>query len=234
MLEFIDIAERRCCLFAQAAPQCLLVQPHGINEDETLSQEVAEIAAAAPLPFVLAAFEIADWQRDLMPWADPAVSKRPDVGDGAAGTLRYLLEGLLPWLRGRFGDLPVVLGGYSLAALFSLWAAREANAFAGVAAASPSVWIQGWPEYAETHQPLARQAYLSLGKREAHTRNRAIAQIADRIRNEHALLQRQLGDDNCALEWHPGGHFVDCDRRLARAFVWNLQRLGNIKRPKAI
>lgn len=221
----LDIAGRRCGLFSQDAPQCLLVQPLGVHEKETLPNEMEEIAAASPMPFAMAAFEIGDWERDLMPWGDPAVSKRPEAGTGTVDTLRYLLDGLLPWLKERYGELPVVLGGYSLAWLFSLWAARETSSFAGIAAASPSVWIRGWPEYAELHPLQARQVYLSLGEREEKTRNRAIAQVGERIRNEHALLERQLGENNCALEWNPGGHFMDCECRLARAFIWNLQRL---------
>ena len=220
----ITIMGRTCHLFEQAVPQCLLVQPLGVHEKETLPKEMEEIATASPMLFAMAAFEIEDWERDLMPWCDPAVSKRPEVGTGTVDTLRYLLGGLLPWLKERYGELPVVLGGYSLAGLFSLWAAREINAFTGIAAASPSVWIQGWPEYAASHPLQTRQVYLSLGEREEKTRNRAIAQIGERIRNEHAMAERQLGESNCVLEWNPGGHFADCERRLARAFIWNLQR----------
>ena len=220
----ITIIGRTCHLFEQDAPQCLLVQPLGVHEKETLPNEMEEITTASPVSFAMAAFEIEDWDRDLMPWGDPAVSKRPEAGTGAVDTLQYLLDGLLPWLKERYGELPVVLGGYSLAGLFSLWAAREINVFTGIAAASPSVWIQGWPEYAASHPLQARQVYLSLGEREEKTRNRAIAQVGERIRNEHALLERQLGESNCALEWNPGGHFANCERRLARAFIWNMQR----------
>jgi len=221
-----DIAGRHCHLFSQDSPKCLLVQPLGADEHDTLPNEIEEIAAASPMSFAMVAFGIADWEHDLMPWSDPAVSKRIEVETGAIDTLRYLLDRLLPWLKERYGELPVVLGGYSLAGLFSLWASRETNAFTGIAAASPSVWIQGWPEYAESHPLQARQVYLSLGEREEKSRNRAIAQVGERIRNEHAWLERQLGESNCALEWNPGGHFVDCELRLARAFIWNLQKLA--------
>lgn len=226
-MESLNIAGRRCRLFSQEAPQCLLVQPLGRHENDTLPNEIEEIAAASPMPFAMAAFEIADWERDLMPWCDPAVSKRLEARTGAVDTLQYLLDGLLPWLKEHYGELPVVLGGYSLAGLFSLWTARKTNSFAGIAAASPSVWIQGWPEYAELHPLHTSQIYLSLGEREEKTRNRAIAQVGERIRYEHALLERQLGRSNCALEWNPGGHFMDCERRLARAFLWNLRKLDN-------
>ena len=221
----LQIAERNCRIYEQGSPCCILVQPLGAHELETLDTEVQSIAAKASIPFALAAFEISDWERDLMPWGDPAVSKRSDAECRADETLLYLTQGLLPWLKGRLGDEPVVLGGYSLAGLFSLWTARETDAFSGVAAASPSVWIRGWPEYANTHPMQARRVFLSLGEREEQTRNCAIARVGERIRDEHALLQRELGEENCTLEWNPGGHFADCDGRLARAFIWNLARV---------
>lgn len=213
----LDIGGRRCHLIEQEAPQCLLVQPLGGHEQETLAAEVEAICGETSVPFALAAFEIVDWNRELMPL--------DGLGNGARGTLRFILDDLLPLMEGRFGKVPVVIGGYSLAGAFSLWASRETDAFAGVAAASPSVWISGWPEYTETHPMQARQVFLSLGKREEHTRNRDFAQVGDRIRSEHALLLRQLGDRRCTLEWNAGGHFADCERRLARAFSWNLNKL---------
>ena len=39
------------------------------------------------------------------------------------------------------------IGGYSLAGLFSLWAAYQTDVFSGFAAASPSVWFPGFIEY---------------------------------------------------------------------------------------
>ena len=229
-MDTLDIAGRRCHLCGKNVSQCLLVQPLGPHEQEALASETEAISADTPTPFMLTAFEIADWECDLMPWNDPAVSKRPETGSGASDTLHYLLDYLLPWLKGHYGEMPVVLGGYSLAGLFALWATRECDAFAGVAAASPSVWIQGWPEYAEAHPIKASQAYLSLGEREEKTRNRAIATVGDRIRSEHARLKPQLGEENCILEWNPGGHFADCELRTARAFAWNLERFRHLTR----
>ena len=221
----LQIADRNCRIYEQASPRCMLIQPLGAHEQETLDAEVQSIAVKTAIPFALVAFEISDWERDLMPWGDPAVSKRTDAECRANETLQYLIRGLLPWMKSRFGEVPVVLGGYSLAGLFSLWAARACDCFCGIAAASPSVWIRGWPDYADRHPMRATRVFLSLGEREEQTRNRAIARVGERIRDEHALLQRQLGEANCTLEWNPGGHFVDCDSRLARAFIWNLARL---------
>ena len=109
-MDTLDIAGRRCHLYGQNATQCLLVQPLGLHEQETLERETEAISADTPMPFMLTAFEIADWECDLMPWGDPAVSKRPEAGTGAVDTLHYLLDGFFPWLKERYGELPVGLG----------------------------------------------------------------------------------------------------------------------------
>ena len=69
----------------------------------------------------------------------------------------------------------------------------QTDSFVAVAAASPSVWIRDWQAFSEQHPTLARAVYLSLGDREEHVRNQAIARIGDCIRAQYALLQRQLG-----------------------------------------
>ena len=113
------------------------------------------------------------------------------------------------------------MGGYSLAGLFALWAATQTNALYGVAAASPSVWFPGWPEYEAAHPIQAQRVYLSLGDREEHTKNQTMASVGDNIRALHTALTRR-GTDS-ALEWNAGGHFKDVDLRTARAFVWVME-----------
>ena len=73
----------------------LLVQLVSERQGEDLERE-AEMIAAAGMPFTLVAVPVRDWELELMPWAEPAVSKRPEVGTGAGETLRYLMEALLP------------------------------------------------------------------------------------------------------------------------------------------
>ena len=113
------------------------------------------------------------------------------------------------------------MGGYSLAGLFALWAATQNDALYGVAAASPSVWFPGWPEYEAAHPIQAQCVYLSLGNREEHTKNQPMAAVGDNIRALHSTLTRR-GTDS-ALEWNAGGHFKDVDLRTARAFAWVME-----------
>lgn len=225
MLEQLLIEGRTCRLFGSERPDCLLIQPSARHENATLEAEAAQIAARSPLPFLLATVELADWMIDLMPWPDAYISREPEAGMHAQETLQYVLVSLVPALQERFGPLPVILGGYSLGGLFALWASAQSDSFRAVAAASPSVWIRDWLPFARKHAPLADQVYLSLGDREEQVKNQAIARVGDCLRAQYALLQEQLGAQNCTLAREPGGHFNDNEGRLARAFAWCMERL---------
>ena len=149
-----------CKLFVVGAPQVLLIQPSARHEEKNggVRREVDLIAQASPTGFAMVFFDCVEWARALMPWADDAVSRDAEVGRHAPDTLRLIEHTLLPWLRERFGALPCIIGGYSLGGLFALWAARNTDAFAAVAAASPSLWIKGWGEYAAAHPILSPKA----------------------------------------------------------------------------
>ena len=225
MIGEMHIGGRKCRLFGSERPACILVQPSARHENATLEAEAAQIAAQAPVPFVLSTVELEDWIVDLMPWPDGNISRDPEAGKHAQETLQYILMELVPELQQRFGPLPVILGGYSLGGLFALWASAQTDTFKAVAAASPSVWIRDWLPFAKKHAPLAGYVYLSLGDREEHVRNQAIARVGDRIRELHALLQARSGPDYSTLFWEEGNHFTDNEGRLARAFLRCMERI---------
>lgn len=213
-------------MFGSDAPACLLVQPSARHENATLEAEAAQIATLSRIPFVLVTIELHDWIIDLMPWPDGNISRDPEAGKHGQETLQYLLLSLIPEMHKRFGPLPVILGGYSLGGLFSLWASTQTDSFKAIAAASPSVWIHGWLPYARKHVTLADHVYLSLGEQEEHVKNQAIARVGDNLRAYHALLQEQLGPEHCPLVWEPGNHFTDNEGRLARAFAGCMTTAG--------
>ena len=221
MIESI-IAGRKCRLFGSERPGCLLVQPSARHENGTLEAEVAELAKLVPKPFLLVTIELEDWTIDLMPWWDGNISRDPEAGKHGQETLDFILNDLLPELESRYGALPVLLGGYSLGGLFALWASCQTDRFRAVAAASPSVWIHGWLPFAKKHVPMADAIYLSLGDREEHVKNQAIARVGDNLRAYYELLQAQ--SRRCTLVWEEGNHFNDNAGRLARAFAWCLKQ----------
>lgn len=227
MKEAKRIGGRECMIYQEGEqPAVLLIQPIGAHEQESINNEMALIAERVDVPLVMAAFSITNWELELSPWHDPALSRDKEVGDRACETLRYVTDKLMPSLIQDYGKLPIVLGGYSLAGLFALWAAHESSLFNAVAAVSPSVWIAGWREFALQHPVKATDVYLSLGDREERTRNRAFAQVGDNIRFEYELLQKNLGMEHCTLEWNPGNHFADNALRTAKGFEWCIEHIS--------
>lgn len=186
------------------------------------------MTAATDVPFVLATLEVKDWTLDLLPWPDRNISRDSEAGHRAEATLDFVLRSLLPYLEKQYGALgqsqgqagfPVIIGGYSLGGLFALWASTQTDRFCAVAAASPSLWVRDWLPFIKNHPPLASDIYLSLGEREEHVKNQAIARVGDCVRETYRLL---ADTKQCTIVWEPGNHFTDNDGRLARAFGWCL------------
>ncbi|SEH33622.1 esterase [Selenomonas sp. KH1T6] len=193
----------------------VLVQPVGEHDMAGVEAEVAEIRRLADKEFCLLAIKVDNWNLDLSPWQAPAVFGNDDFGDGARETLAGILK--LCQEEGK----SYYLGGYSLAALFSLWAAYQTDTFAGVAAASPSMWFPGFVDYMKGNDIQCSDIYLSLGDKEEKTRNPVMAKVEDCIREGHAWLKEQGA--NCTLEWNKSGHFREPELRTAKAFAWLLQ-----------
>jgi predicted alpha/beta superfamily hydrolase len=225
MIEQLLIEGRTCRLFGSERPGCILIQPSARHENATLEAEAQMIAGLSSVPFVLATIELEDWMLDLMPWPDGNISRDPEAGKHGQDTLQYILLSLIPELQQRFGPLPIIFGGYSLGGLFALWASTQTDSFKAIAAASPSVWIKDWIPFVRKHVPMADAVYLSLGDREEHVKNQAIARVGDNLRTQYTLLQEQLEPRHCTLVWEEGGHFNDNEGRLARAFAWCIKKL---------
>ncbi len=210
-----ELGGRAVTLYTDDSPQILFLQPVDAHDTALLDGEI-EATRDCALPFALAAFEVRDWNRDLSPWEAPPIFGKVPFAGMAEETLSFVLDRLLPELRRRLGaDMKLCLGGYSLAGLFALWAAIRTDAFSGVAAASPSVWFPGWMEYVKKNPIQAKAVYLSLGDREERAKNPLMATVGDCIREQYALLQSA---HDVTLEWNPGNHFQDSEKRTARAF----------------
>ncbi len=219
---------RECFLSDAINPKYILIQTLGNHERGIFDRTTELIAESCGVPFVLAAFQVFDWDLDLTPWHDDAIDRKAEVGTKTGETLGFVTESLLPALEADYGKLPVILGGYSLGGLFALWSSMQTDRFSAVAAASPSLWIKDWLDYAQAHPVKAGKVYLSLGDQEEHVKNRSIARVGDSVRGEYELLQTQLGRENCTLVWNPGGHFQDGDKRQASAFSWCIKALENL------
>lgn len=219
----VQIGDRPCRIYGEAHTEYLLLQMTGEHELQSMDHEVTAIAQSGR-NFLFAAIPVKSWNDELSPWEAPAVWGKESFSGKAADTLRFLTEQVIPALKQQFalpGNVRIILGGYSLAGLFALWASTQTALFSGVAAASPSVWFPGWMEFEQQHPIQAQCIYLSLGDREEHTKNTVMATVGDNIRTLHSRLAERGAD--CTLEWNSGGHFKDADLRTARAFQWVME-----------
>ena len=219
----MQIGSRPCRIYGEAHAEYLLLQMTGGHELQSMDDEVAAIAQSNR-KYLFAAIPAESWNDELSPWKAPAVWGKQGFGGNAADTLRFLTEQVIPSLKQQF-DLPenvkIILGGYSLAGLFALWASTQTDLFYGVAAASPSVWFPGWMEFEQQHPIQAQRVYLSLGNKEEHTKSTVMAVVGDNIGTLHSQLIARGAD--CTFEWNSGGHFKDADLRTAKAFRWVIE-----------
>ena len=200
-------------LFGSESAPNVLIQPVDSHDLEGIENEVKTISELTNADFRMIAVRVPNWNRDLSPWTAPAVFGKESFGDGAGD----FLEGILPLCP---DGKTCYIGGYSLAGLFALWAAYRTGRFAGVAAASPSVWFPGFTDFMQANRIQSKAVYLSLGDREEKAKNPVMATVGSRIREAEGILKAQ--GIPCTLEWNPGNHFRDADIRTAKAFAWVL------------
>ena len=220
------IDDKSCIGYIADAAKYLLIQPVDGHDIEVLDNEVSEILKNTDKQFLLIAFKIEDWNSELSPWEAPPAFGNKSFGSGATETLEFIESRLIPTFKEKYNlddDIKFILGGYSLAGLLSLWSAYKSNTFSGIAAASPSVWFNGWEEFMNNNSPLSNTIYLSLGDTEEKTKNKVMCAVGDNIRKQEELLKND--NINTILEWNKGGHFSDSDLRVAKAFTWCIENV---------
>ncbi|MBQ9275835.1 MAG: hypothetical protein IJ228_13600 [Succinivibrio sp.] len=199
-----------------------------LNTFEHEGEHVYELCQEAGCPPLrLAAISALEWDCDLIPWEAPApFAGRPPYQAGAAAYLKRLKEIIVPEIHNSLTGTPKFTGlaGYSLGGLFALYAACSGSPFTHFASASGSLWYPGFADYlSRANCPdSVKHVYLSLGDKEAATRNRVLRQVECATRRTLSCLQ-QRGID-CVFVAERGGHNTQCDERMARALRWLAER----------
>ncbi len=226
-MEHLKLEEHYDVLCSSEDPKYLLIHPDD-SKDLSHAEHVCEyLVRHGASPFAMLNWPVSDWNRELSPWKAPPVFGDEPFGDGAEETLNRILS-VLPAYRAMFPrgtDAPVILGGYSLAAFFALWAVFRTDAFAAAVAASPSVWFPDWISFLSSQKIHTSCVYLSLGDREEKTKNPVMSAVGDCIRETHRILKEEQAVMECVLEWNPGNHFRDAGIRTAKGFLWSMRRL---------
>ena len=221
------ICGKKCILYLNEDTEYILIQPVDENDISVLDNEVKHIEENTDRNFSLVAFKIEDWNSELTPWEMPLLRGKGNFGDGATRTLEFIKNDLIPavseYINIENKEIKYILGGYSLAGLFSLWSGYQTDIFEGIAAVSPSVWYKGWIEYVEAEKPLSEKIYLSLGDTEEKTKHQILSKIGDNIRKQHEILEKS-GNVKTVLEWNEGNHFQNPDIRTAKGFLWVMNK----------
>lgn len=234
---------RQCHIFIRGGGDPVIfwgIQP---GAGERAGQTAGIVEAETRQDFSIAAFEAGDWNRDFSPWPQEGAREGECFPGGGKDTLLWLTRSYLPHMEALAGGRISgwYIGGYSLAGLFALWTFCEDRRFLGAASVSGSLWYPGWLDCLragtaskETGKALApeekprstdfekRVVYLSLGRREEKTRNLRMASVGENTRMTLRLLQEDTFIEKAVLEWNPGGHFTEPERRMARALTWLL------------
>ena len=197
----------------------VLLQIIGEHELPLLEEVFSHIKAITQsTDFLFITVQVDSWNDDLSPWvAEPIFGEAAFAGNAEKLLTRIKNEVIVPLLSDH-QDIKIFAGGYSLAGLFVLWAGYHTNLFEGIAAVSPSVWFPGFVDFVHNNKILTNRVYLSLGDKEAKTRNQILAQVANDIRD----VYRSLEDNklSCILAWNQGNHFKEPALRMAKGFAW--------------
>lgn len=162
------------------------------------------------------------WNDQLSPWRAQPVFGREGFGGKGTETLQWLQEEGIPIAEGeQWRENRRIIGGYSLAGLFSLWAFYETGLFEGAVSCSGSLWFPGWDAYMQDKcGPKGGMVYLSLGEGEEKTKNQQMRKVGERTRRQFEMLEADENICKTILEWNAGGHFRDTEERLEKGLLW--------------
>ena len=176
--------------------------------------------------FVLAAIYLneAQWGDKLSPWAAKSPFKEVrDFAGGGAAHLEKFTDELIPRIeRHVFGARKPAwraCAGYSLAGLFSAYAAFASDKFQKIACVSASFWFGGFDAFVAAHSPQRGLAhvYASLGEAEMNPKNPRGALCGETARN--FIAKCRGAGAKAEFEQNPGGHMQDEIARISKALL---------------
>ena len=199
--------------------QIVLLQIIGEHELSLIEEELSKIKAITQsTDFLFITVQVDSWNDDLSPWLAAPIFGEATFGGNAEKLLTRIKNEVITPLLSAYPKKKIFAGGYSLAGLFVMWAGYKTNLFEGIAAVSPSVWFPGFVDFVHNNKILTNRVYLSLGDKEAKTRNKILAQVENDIRD----VYHSLGDYGLSsiLVWNKGNHFKEPALRMAKGFAW--------------
>ena len=193
-----------------------------LNTFEQEGGRIAQMLENTEKNAALLAVSGLDWNCDMSPRKCGALHKNDEPFSGGADSYLELLTGeILPRAEEILQGKSAVTGiaGYSLAGLFALYALYRCDVFDRAASVSGSLWFPGFREFAQQNEMRKKpvKLYLSVGDREAKTRNRLLSSVRE---NTEALAEhwRRKGID-VTFELNEGNHFKDAQLRTFKGIT---------------
>ena len=206
-------------------------------EDHTIKAPELSLSLISLNNYMLVGFSISDWNTYLSPWYCPKLFGKEDNDFKGQGqiTFDWLINNCIPIIEKEFISnkdnitTKRYIGGYSLAALFSLWVFysginKKAKIFDGVCACSPSLWYIKWEEYLKDKEANDNSIiYLSLGDKEGKTKNKVFQKMKTGMDNMIEKIKNDKNVKKYIFEENKGGHYTDIDLRMAKGFKWIIE-----------
>ena len=219
-VEKFEVAEKEATLYhSKESGSPLIILNNYAGDGESVMEAVGELEEK---DFNLLCVGKLKWNHDMTPWYCPPMSPQdtPCTG-GADEYLRLLLNDILPECLRRVNGTPshISIAGYSLAGLFALYALYQTDVFERAASMSGSLWFPDFKEYVFSHEMKRKpeKIYLSLGDKEAKTRNRYLKAVQEKTESIAAHFREEEID--VTLEMNPGNHFKDASLRSAKGIL---------------
>ena len=219
-VEKFEVAEKEVTLYhSKESGSPLIILNNYAGDGKSVIEAVGELEEK---DFNLLCVGNLKWDHDMTPWYCPPTSPQDTPCSGGADEyLRLLLNDILPECLRRVNGIPshISIAGYSLAGLFALYALYQTDVFERAASMSGSLWFPDFKEYVFSHEMKRKpeKLYLSLGDKEAKTRNRYLKAVQENTENIVAHFREEEID--VTLEMNPGNHFKDAALRSAKGIL---------------
>lgn len=219
------VADWQCHLYAWHEAASLVVVPYLEGNGDDLRKACASLNVK---PCHLLIVNHPDWNDCYSPWPIPSPFEKEGVFQGfGKKTLASLTNLVLPQAEARLQSVVTerAVVGYSMAGLFSLYAALWHPIFSLGASVSGALWAPGLIDFLRSgilnENNSLQRFYFSLGNKERKTRHPVLAPLAEQTLQAEQLL-REAGIST-TYEINPGNHFTEPDWRMAKAIQWLLE-----------
>ena len=200
-----------------------------LNTLEDEGEEIyGKVRSLTDADFSLATIRVHNWNLDLSPWEAPAVFGDEPFGGGADRYLEYISGTFVPEVVGSLDQRPhgLIIAGYSLAGLFSIYSLYRTDIFDAAVSASGSLWFPGFLKMMENEEMIGNPqcVYLSLGDKESSTKNPVMSTVWARTHKASGIIASK-GIDTI-FESNPGNHFREPVLRTAKGIAWVLDHIS--------